>query len=36
MHLDKAGIRHELHIRPEDVTEEHLRAVLAPLLPLSR
>ena len=36
MNLQKAGVRHELHIRPEHVTEADLRALLAPLLPLSR
>ena len=36
MHLQKAGVHHELHIRPEHVSEADLRALLAPLLPLSR
>jgi very-short-patch-repair endonuclease len=36
MHLQKSGIRYELHIRPEKVTEANLRGLLAPLLPLSR
>ena len=36
MHLQEAGIWHELHIRPENVTEGELRRLLSRLLPLSR
>jgi very-short-patch-repair endonuclease len=34
-HLEKAGIHHELRIRPEQVTAAELRKLLAPLLPIS-
>ena len=34
--LHQSGIRYQLHLRPEDVSEATLLALLGPLLPLAR
>jgi hypothetical protein len=36
LYLEQAGVRHQIHLRPEQVSKQQLRAVLAALLPLSR
>jgi hypothetical protein len=36
VHLEKAGVRHQLRIGAARVTEADLSALLAPLLPLAR